>query len=92
MNLRVSRIEEKMMKTLEELRRSDFHIALGQKMCAAFVAQQQGISLHTASKKVSEPVGDLWLFLAELARRGYTEAADLDRFSELMQTTTELLM
>jgi hypothetical protein len=81
-----------MTKTLEELRRSEFHVALGQKICAAFVAQQQGISLQTASRKVSEPVGDLWLVLAELARRGYTETANLDRFSERMQTTSELLM
>ncbi len=81
-----------MTKTLEELRKSEFHVALGQKMCAAFVAQQQGISLQTASRKVSEPIGDLWLVLAELARRGYTEAAHLDGFSELMGTTSDLLM
>ena len=81
-----------MTKTLKDLRKSEFHVALGQKMCATFIAQQQGISLHTASRKVSEPVGDLWLILAELARRGYTETAHLDRFSELVQTTSELLM
>ena len=80
------------MKTLEELRRSEFHIALGQKMCAAFIAQQQGISLQTASKKVSEPIGDLWLVLAELARQGWTEAANLEEVGEHMQTTSKVLM
>ncbi len=32
-----------MSKTLEELRQSSFHQELGRKMCAAFVAQQQGV-------------------------------------------------
>jgi hypothetical protein len=61
-------------------------------MCAAFIAQQQDISLQTASRKVSEPIGDLWLLLAELARRGCTEAANLDGFSEHIQTISEVLM
>jgi len=81
-----------MTKTLEELRKSEFHVALGQKMCAAFVAQQQGISLQTASKKVSEPIGDLWLILAELARKGCSEAANLDLSNEHRQTISEVLM
>jgi hypothetical protein len=81
-----------MMKTLEGLWRSDFHIALGQNMCVAFITQQQGISLQTASRKVSEPIGDLWLVLAELARKGCTEAANLDPSSEHMQTISEVLM
>ena len=81
-----------MTKTLEDLRKSAFHVALGQKMCAAFVAQQQGISLQTAAKKVSEPIGDLWLVLAELARQGYTEAVNLDCSNSRTHETSEVLM
>jgi hypothetical protein len=44
-------------------------------MCAAFVAQQQGITLSTAFKKVPDPVGDLWLMVAELARQANGEEA-----------------
>jgi len=61
-------------------------------MCAAFVAQQQGISLNTASKKVSEPIGDLWLVLAELARQGYTEAANLDCSNSRIHKISEVFM
>ena len=55
------------MKTLDELRSSDYHQELGQKMWAAFLAQQQGISLNCAVKKVEGPVGDVWLMVAEFA-------------------------
>jgi len=48
--------------------------------------------LQTAAKKVSEPIGDLWLVLAELARQGYTEAANLEETGEHMQTTSKVLM
>jgi hypothetical protein len=37
-------------------------------VCAAFIAQQQGIKMDTASKKVEEPVGDRWLVVAEIIR------------------------
>ncbi len=60
-------------KTVDQLRKSSYHQQLGQKICASFIAQQQGISLHSALKKVSEPVGDLWVVLAELARYGFLE-------------------
>ena len=56
-------------KTTEELRRSPYHQQLGRNVCAAFVAQQQGIKLDTAYKKVEEPIGDLWLLLAEIIRQ-----------------------
>ena len=55
------------MKTLGELRSSGYHQELGQKMWAAFVAQQQGISLNSAMKKVEGPVGDVWLMVADFA-------------------------
>lgn len=45
-----------MSMTLEELRQSRFHKELGRKMCAAFVAQQQGITVGTALKKVPDQI------------------------------------
>jgi hypothetical protein len=74
-----------MAKNTEELRRSAYHQELGQKMCAAFVAQQQGIALNTAIKKVSGPVGDLWLVVAEFARRGCLEGADPSELTEIVR-------
>jgi hypothetical protein len=67
----------KMLKTLEELRHSPYHQQLGRKMCAAFVAQQQGITLNTALSKVPDLVGDSWLAVAEFARQTGAESADL---------------
>ncbi len=62
-------------KSIENLRSSDYHRQLGRKLCAAFIAQQQGISLSTAFKKVEDPIGDLWLVLAEFARQECLGAA-----------------
>ena len=41
---------------------------LARRLCAAFVSYQLGISLATQYKKTPEDVGDLWYFLAALAR------------------------
>ena len=59
-----------MTTSLEELRRSDWHQELGRKMCAAYISQQQGVTVGTALKNVSGPIGDLWLQIAEFARLG----------------------
>ena len=59
------------MKTIKELRGSEYHKQLGQKIYAAFVAQQQGISMNSALKKVGEPVLDQWLIVAEFARQAF---------------------
>ena len=75
--------ENFMEKKIEELRESEFHQELGQKFCAAFIAQQQGIALNTALKKIARPVGDLWLLLAEFARRGFVANADVEVCSKL---------
>ena len=56
-------------KTVEELRKSSYHKQLGRNVCAAFIAQQQGIRLDTAHKKIEEPIGDLWLLMAEIIRQ-----------------------
>ena len=56
-------------KTIEQLRRSPYHQQLGRNVCAAFIAQQEGIKMDTAHKKIDEPVGDLWLLMAEIIRQ-----------------------
>jgi hypothetical protein len=81
-----------MTKTIEELRKSEFHHELGEKMCAAFIAQQQGVSLSTAHKKAAGPLGDLWLLTAEFAIQGYTQTFNVERFSELVRAASELVM
>ncbi len=53
-------------KSIEELRHSPYHQQLGRKVCSAFLAQQQGIRMDTAIKKIAEPVGDVWLLMAEI--------------------------
>lgn len=60
-----------MMNTTSDLRSSEYHGQLGQKLYAAFLSQQQGISLGTALKKVEGPVSDAWLIVAEFARQAY---------------------
>jgi len=70
-------------KTIEELRLSAYHHQLGRNVCAAFIAQQQGIKLDTAYRKIEEPIGDLWLLMAEIIRQqcfqGIGEVEDLGR-------------
>lgn len=53
-------------KTVEELRKSSYHKQLGRNVCAAFIAQQQGVRLDTADKKIEESIGDLWLLMAQI--------------------------
>jgi hypothetical protein len=73
------------MKTLDELRSSAFHQELGQKMWAAFLAQQQGISLNTALKKAKGPVCDLWLMVAEFALHAYDASVEEFHAGQLEQ-------
>lgn len=77
-----------MAKTTDELRNSAYHQQLGRKMCAAFIAQQQGITLNTALGKVPDPVADLWLMVAELARQAVAETVDLDSPLQLLRNST----
>jgi hypothetical protein len=60
-------------------------------MCAAYIAQQQGIGLDTAIKKVSDPIGDLWFLLAEFARDGCAGSADLNGPAALTPRNTEFV-
>ena len=45
-------------------------------MCAAFIAQQQGVALSTALNRVPDPILDLWLVVAEFAREAWTQNFD----------------
>jgi hypothetical protein len=72
----MQKVQFEIRKSLEELQRSPYHQQLGRKVCAAFIAQQQGIKLDTAFKKIEEPMGDLWLVMAEVIRQQWSQAAD----------------
>jgi hypothetical protein len=73
-----------MKKSIEELRRSPYHQELARKMCAPYIAQQQGVTLETAIKKVSDPIGDLWFLVAEFARQGCAANTALDISANLI--------
>ena len=64
------------MKTIAELRQSGYHQELGRKMCAAFIAQQQGVALRTAFRKVPDPILDMWLLVADFAHEAWTQNID----------------
>ncbi len=65
-------------KTIEELRESAYHRQLGRNICAAFIAQQQGTKLDTAHNKIEEPIGDLWLLMAEIIRQQCFQGSSKD--------------
>jgi hypothetical protein len=45
-------------------------------MCAAFIAQQQGVALSTALKKVPDAILDLWLVVADFAYEAWARNID----------------
>ena len=51
-------------------------------MCAALVAQQRGISLSTAFKKIPAEVGEPWLVEAECAQQAVGQTVDANFPSE----------
>ena len=67
-----------MKRSPEKLRHSPYGQGLGRKMSTADIAQELGITLDTAIKKVSDLIGDLWFLMAEFAREGYAARADLN--------------
>ena len=67
-----------MKKSMEELRQSPYHQELARKMCAAYIAQQQGVTLDRAIKKVPDAIGDLWFLVAEFARQGCAANTAID--------------
>jgi hypothetical protein len=70
-------VQFEITKSVKELKRSPYHQQLGRKVCAAFIAQQQGIKLDTALRKIEEPIGDLWLLMAEVIRQQCFKATDV---------------
>jgi len=70
-------IEFDISKSIDELKKSPYHQQLGRNVCAAFIAQQQGTKLDTAWKKIEEPIGDLWLLMAELIREQCFKATEV---------------
>lgn len=64
-------------KSIEQLKNSPYHQQLGRNVCAAFIAQQQGIKLDTAWKKIEEPISELWLLVAEIIREQCFKATDV---------------
>lgn len=81
-----------MSRSLEELRQSPFHQELGRKMCAAYIAQQQGIAFETALRKIADPIGDLWFLVAEFTRQGCASSADAEKSPAADQQEPELVM
>ena len=50
---------------------------LSRRLCAAFVSYQLGVTVATQYKNTPEDVGDLWYFLASLAKKLATESQDV---------------
>jgi hypothetical protein len=74
------------------LSQPNYHQELGEKMWAAFLAQQQGISLSSAVKKVEGPVGDLWLMVADFAQQTYNDSMErlLSRLTDKQSTDWQM--
>lgn len=49
---------------------------LARRLCAAFISYQLGVSVATQYKNTPEEVGDLWYFLAALAKKLAMESLD----------------
>lgn len=49
---------------------------LARRFCAAFVSYQMGVTVATQFKNTPEDVGDLWYFLAALAKELVTRNQD----------------
>ncbi len=47
---------------------------LARRLCAAFISYQMGVTVATQYKRTPDDVGDLWYFLAALARKLATES------------------
>ena len=63
---------------------------LARRLCAAFVSYQLGVSMATQYKKMPEDVGDLWYFLAALAKELATQSQD-SVYKDLGRLATTLI-
>jgi hypothetical protein len=61
---------------------------LARRLCAAFVSYQLGLTVATQYKRTPEDVGDLWYFLAALAKELAVKSQDspYDEFGRLATT------
>jgi len=56
------------MEVESMLEKSNVDRELARRLCAAFVSEQMGVTVTTQYKNTPEDVGDLWYFLAALAK------------------------
>ena len=63
---------------------------LARRLCAAFISYQLGVGVATQYKKTPEDVGDLWYFLAALARKLATESQEAS-YGDLKHLATEMI-
>jgi hypothetical protein len=63
---------------------------LARRLCAAFVSYQLGVNMATQYKKMPEDVGDLWYFLAALAKELARQSQD-SVYKDLGRLATTLI-
>ena len=63
---------------------------LARRLCAAFVSYQMDVTVATQYKKTPEDVGDLWYFLAALAKELVTRSQDA-RYGDLGRVATTII-
>jgi len=63
---------------------------LARRLCAAFVSHQLGVTVTTQYKNTPEDVGDLWYFLAALAKELVRKSQD-SLYEDLGRVATTLI-
>ena len=63
---------------------------LARRLCAAFISHQLGVSVATQYKNTPEDVGDLWYFLAALAKKLVTDSQDAS-YGDLSHLATKMI-
>jgi len=72
------------------LDKSGVDTELARRLCAAFVSYQLGISVAAQYKKMPEDVGDLWYFLAALAKELASRSQNA-RYADLGRLATTII-
>ena len=72
------------------LDKSKVDTELARRFCAAFVSYQLGIGIATQYKKTPEEVGDLWYFLAALAKELATQSQN-SMYKDLGRLATTII-
>jgi hypothetical protein len=63
---------------------------LARRLCAAFVSYQLGVTVATQYKNMPEDVGDLWYFLAALAKELATQSQN-SMYKDLGRLATTII-